>query len=74
MTISELNIQRSELLLKFDELVKIKKKLYSNVDISLPMSEHEKSLNKELSLIGSKMNAINVEKRKIINTPSQEKI
>ena len=37
------------------------------MDISLPMSEYEKSLNNELSLIGSKMNAINKKKKKKIN-------
>lgn len=74
MTILELNIQRSELLLKFDELAKIKKKLYSNMDISLPMSEYEKSLNNELSLIGSKMNAINILKRKLTHTLSGKNI
>lgn len=65
MNISELNIRRDELLLKFNELARLKKKLYSNVDISLPVSDAEKALNNELSSIGSQMNAINIEKRKL---------
>lgn len=65
MNISELNIRRDELLLKFNELARLKKKLYSNVDISLPMSDAEKALNNKLSSIGSQMNAINIEKRKL---------
>lgn len=74
MNISELNIRRDELLLKFNELARLKKKLYSNIDVSLPMSEHEKSLNKELSLIGSQMNAINIEKRKLNKQTNNFKI
>lgn len=65
MTIEQLD-QRKELLLKeVEPLVKLKKKLYSNMDITSPMSTEEKDLNNKINSIFSEINSIILEKRKL---------
>ena len=53
--IKKLTDQKNELLKQFKELSKLKKKLYSNVDITSPMSPAEKELTKKMSTISSDM-------------------
>ena len=53
--IQKLTDQKNELLKQFKELSKLKKKLYSNVDITSPMSPAEKELTKKMSTISSDM-------------------
>ena len=53
-----LQAQKSELLQQFNELAKVKKRLYSNMDISTPMSPDEKKLTLELAKLSSEMQKI----------------
>ncbi|MEI8285729.1 MAG: hypothetical protein WCG15_00370 [Actinomycetes bacterium] len=53
--IEKLTDQKNEMLKQFKELAKLKKKLYSKVDISSAMSPAEKELNKKMSSISSDM-------------------
>jgi len=53
--IEKLTDQKNEMLKKFKELAKLKKQLYSKVDISSAMSPAEKELNKKMSSISSDM-------------------
>lgn len=54
----ELRTKKENLLIKFNELSCVKKKLYSNINIESPMSLEEKQLNNELSIIASEINSI----------------
>ena len=54
----ELQNTKLELLRQFNELAKLKKELYSDMDIETPMSAEEKELNRELSNLASQMNNI----------------
>lgn len=65
MDIEKLNDQKNILINQVDELIKVKKKLYSNMDITTPMSDDEKKLNKEISALFSEINQIILLKRKI---------
>ena len=49
---------KERLLGRFNKLSAQKKKLYSKMDISSPMSKHEKLLNRRVANIGSNMNRI----------------
>ena len=53
-----LQAQKSELLQQFNKLAKVKKRLYSNMDISSPMSAEEKKLTLELARMSSEMQKI----------------
>ena len=53
--IKKLTDQKNELSKQFKELIQLKKKLYSNMDISSPMSPAEKELTKKMSSISSDM-------------------
>ena len=53
--IEKLTDQKNEMLKQFKELAKLKKKLYSKLDISSAMSPAEKELNKKMSSISSDM-------------------
>jgi kynureninase len=58
MTLSHLQTQKSSLLNTVNELVAIKKRLYSNMDIEQPMSKDEKDLNAQISFIYSQVNQV----------------
>lgn len=62
-TLERLDQAKQELLGDVDKLVKLKESLYKNVDIETPMSEHEKNLNQEISVIFSEINKIIKQKR-----------
>jgi len=64
MSIQELRAKKESLLIEFDELAKVKKQLYSNVDISSPMSIEEKELNHKISSLFSEINSIVIQIRK----------
>lgn len=64
--IEKLTDQKNEMLKQFNELAKLKKKLYSKVDISSAMSPAEKELNKKISSISSDMFQIIREIQKLI--------
>lgn len=53
--IEKLTDQKNEMLKQFKELSKLKKKLYSKVDITSPMTAAEKELTKKMSTISSDM-------------------
>lgn len=63
MTIEQLNARKAECIAKGDELSKLYKKLYSNVDIESPMSSEEKVLKQQISALFSEANQIVFEKR-----------
>lgn len=67
MNLQELIDRKLELLNEVEPLVKLKKKLYSNIDITQPMSKEEKELNAKVadifSEIDSVVRAINKKKR-----------
>lgn len=50
---------------RVDKLIKLKKCLYENIDISEPMSKKEKQLNTLISNLFSEINLIILEKRKL---------
>jgi ABC-type cobalamin transport system ATPase subunit len=58
MTLSHLQTQKSSLLNTVNELVAIKKRLYSNMDIEQPMSKDEKDLNAQICFIYSQVNQV----------------
>jgi hypothetical protein len=49
---------KSELLSEVNDLVLLKKQLYSNMDITSPMSSHEKELTKQITDLFSEINQI----------------
>jgi chaperonin cofactor prefoldin len=61
--IKDLDKIKNDLLKKVSSLVDKKKKLYSNVDITTPMSPEEKKLDKEISDIFSQINKLVAQKR-----------
>lgn len=65
LTIIELENEKQELLLEVNQLVSLKNKLYSNIDITTKMTENEKQLNNKISNIYSRINEIVKLKRKI---------
>ncbi len=60
-----LTAEKNELLKKVMILTATKKKLYSNMNIEIPMSNDEKNLTKEIAGIFSRINHIVLEKRAI---------
>ena len=63
--IKDLDKVKNDLLKKVDVLVAKKKKLYSDVDITTPMSADEKQLDKDIQSIFSQIQQIIQQKRKI---------
>lgn len=63
--IKDLDKVRHDLIKKVDVLIAKKKKLYSNVDITTPMSADEKQLDKDIQSIFSQIQDIIQQKRKI---------
>ena len=66
MEISELDKQKNILLSEVEPLIKLQKKLYSNVDITTPLSQHEKELKEKIQNIFSQINQIVFQKRKLL--------
>ena len=64
---------KQKLLKKVDELSKLHKKLYSNMDIESPKSEEEKKSEKEIANIFSEINSIVLKKRNIIKEKGVKK-
>jgi len=58
MTLSQLQTEKANLLNTVNELVAIKKRLYSNMDIKQPMSTEEKKLNAQIASLYSKVNKV----------------
>ena len=63
--IKDLDKVRHDLIKKVDVLIAKKKKLYSNVDITTPMSADEKQLDKDIQSIFSQIQSLIQQKRKI---------
>jgi hypothetical protein len=63
--IKDLDKVRTDLIKKVDVLIAKKKKLYSDVDITTPMSADEKKLDKDIQDIFSQIQQIIQQKRKI---------
>lgn len=64
--VKKLRAKKSELLEQFDELAKLKKKLYSKMDITSAKSIHEKELDQKIAKIASEMNTIVLDIRKLL--------
>ena len=58
MTLSQLQKEKANLLNTVNELVAIKKRLYSNMDIEQPMSKEEKDLNAQIAKLYSQVNKV----------------
>lgn len=58
MTLSKLQTEKATLLNTVNELVAIKKRLYSNMDIEQPMSKEEKGLNAQIASLYSQVNKV----------------
>jgi len=58
MTLSQLQTEKANLLNTVNELVAIKKRLYSNMDIEQPMSKEEKDLNAQIAKLYSQVNKV----------------
>jgi hypothetical protein len=65
MTIQEIDAKKTNLLNEVNVLVALKKKMYSNVDIESPMSQHEKELDIQIASIFSEINSLVLQKRKL---------
>ena len=63
--IKDLDKVRNDLIKKVDVLIAKKKKLYSNVDITTPMSADEKQLDKDIQSIFSQIQQIILKKRSL---------
>jgi hypothetical protein len=63
--VKDLDKVRTDLIKKVDVLISKKKKLYSDVDITTPMSADEKKLDKDIQDIFSQIQQIIQQKRKI---------
>ena len=61
-----LNVEKLGYIKRADELVKIKKSKYSNMDIESPMSIDEKQLDRDIAELFSKAQTIVKEKQKIM--------
>jgi hypothetical protein len=70
--IKDLDKVRTDLIKKVDVLIAKKKKLYSDVDITTPMSADEKKLDKDIQDIFSQIQQIIQQKRKIKNESINE--
>ena len=70
--IKDLDKLRTDLIKKVDVLIAKKKKLYSDVDITTPMSADEKKLDKDIQDIFSQIQQIIQQKRKIKNESINE--
>jgi len=70
--IKDLDKVRTDLIKKVDVLIAKKKKLYSDVDITTPMSADEKKLDKDIQDIFSQIQQIIQQKRKIKNESLNE--
>ena len=68
MEISELNAKKEELIKKVNVLSKEFKNRFSKIDISLPLSEDEKILSKEIADIYSQINEIIKQKHLILKS------
>jgi hypothetical protein len=64
MTTFEYLNKKETLLKRVANLSEMKKRLYSHIDISQPMSDDEKSLNKRIASILSELNQLVIERRK----------
>lgn len=71
--LDKLEAQKLQLLNEVDPLIKLKKKLYSKVDIESPKSEEEKKLDKKIADLFSEINSIVHEKNKIKKDINQKK-
>jgi hypothetical protein len=58
MNIEQLNEKKSAYREEVNEAISLKKKLYSNIDISQPMSEGEKELTRKIASLWSEINNI----------------
>jgi hypothetical protein len=58
---------KERLLERFNKLAAQKKRLYSKMDITKPMSKHEKLLNRRTANIASQINSIIALQRKMKN-------
>ena len=63
--VKDLDKVKNDLIKKVDVLIAKKKKLYSDVDITTPMSADEKQLDKDIQSIFSQIQQIIQQKRKI---------
>lgn len=73
--IKDLDKVRTDLIKKVDVLIAKKKKLYSDVDITTPMSADEKKLDKDIQDIFSQIQQIIQQKRKIkTESVNEEKV
>jgi hypothetical protein len=63
--IKDLDKVKNDLIKKVDVLIAKKKKLYSNVDITTPMSADEKKLNKDIADLFSEINTLVLQKRSL---------
>lgn len=68
MTISELNVKKEQLTKKVNMLSKEFKTRFSKIDISMPLSEDEKTLSKEIADIYSQINEIIKQKHLILKS------
>ena len=71
--IKDLDKVRTDLIKKVDVLIAKKKKLYSDVDITTPMSADEKQLDKDIQSIFSQIQQIIQQKRKIKESVNEGK-
>lgn len=67
MTLESIKIEQTELRNKVNNLLLLKKKLFSNMDIESPMCNKEKELTKEIAAVYSRLNQLVIEKRKANN-------
>lgn len=58
MTLLQLQTEKATLLNTVNELVAVKKRLYSNMDIEQPMGKEEKDLNAQIASLYSKVNKV----------------
>lgn len=63
--LKDLDKAKTDLLKKVEVLITKKKKLYSNVDITTPMSADEKKLDKDIADLFSQINTLVLQKRDI---------
>ena len=66
--VEELRAKKSSLLLKAESLASRKNELFGDIDISQPMSEEEKELNKQIADIFSQINQIVMDIRRANKT------
>jgi hypothetical protein len=65
MTFEQIEISKKELLKKVNNLQDIKKDKFSNIDISMAMSDEEKELTKEIAKIWGEINQLVILKNKL---------